>query len=125
MNKLILILIVFFSYNLSAYVVPNDTNYKVLKRDGHRLIYSKDNADISEYALTKFIEVSKIFEAEFGWELDETPTLTLTSNKNQLANAFATTTPALVTAFFPSHTCLLYTSPSPRDATLSRMPSSA
>ena len=24
-----------------------------------------------------------------------------------------------------SHTCLLYTSPSPRDATLSRMPSSA
>ena len=25
----------------------------------------------------------------------------------------------------PVHTCLLYTSPSPRDATLSRMPSSA
>ena len=27
--------------------------------------------------------------------------------------------------FYPHHTCLLYTSPSPRDATLSRMPSSA
>ena len=26
---------------------------------------------------------------------------------------------------FVTHTCLLYTSPSPRDATLSRMPSSA
>ena len=26
---------------------------------------------------------------------------------------------------YASHTCLLYTSPSPRDATLSRMPSSA
>ena len=28
-------------------------------------------------------------------------------------------------AFYMSNTCLLYTSPSPRDATLSRMPSSA
>ena len=27
--------------------------------------------------------------------------------------------------YVPSHVCLLYTSPSPRDATLSRMPSSA
>ena len=30
-----------------------------------------------------------------------------------------------VTLVEPSRTCLLYTSPSPRDATLSRMPSSA
>ena len=28
-------------------------------------------------------------------------------------------------SFVPPHGCLLYTSPSPRDATLSRMPSSA
>ena len=28
-------------------------------------------------------------------------------------------------AYFPSNACVLYTSPSPRDATLSRMPSSA
>ena len=36
-------------------------------------------------------------------------------------------TPTLVNAdgTRPYHTCLLYTSPSPRDATLSRMPSSA
>ena len=31
----------------------------------------------------------------------------------------------LVTAINPTPACLLYTSPSPRDATLSRMPSSA
>ena len=29
------------------------------------------------------------------------------------------------TQYLPPYTCLLYTSPSPRDATLSRMPSSA
>ena len=32
---------------------------------------------------------------------------------------------ALDTALAKAHDCLLYTSPSPRDATLSRMPSSA
>ena len=31
----------------------------------------------------------------------------------------------LISFFYPSQNCLLYTSPSPRDATLSRMPSSA
>ena len=34
-------------------------------------------------------------------------------------------TPALITASLLHDICLLYTSPSPRDATLSRMPSSA
>ena len=33
--------------------------------------------------------------------------------------------PVLVATHRPLHHCLLYTSPSPRDATLSRMPSSA
>jgi len=33
--------------------------------------------------------------------------------------------PANHGSFAANHTCLLYTSPSPRDATLSRMPSSA
>ena len=36
-------------------------------------------------------------------------------------NPTATTSSAML----PAYTCLLYTSPSPRDATLSRMPSSA
>ena len=31
----------------------------------------------------------------------------------------------LIVSYSPLKTCLLYTSPSPRDATLSRMPSSA
>ena len=37
------------------------------------------------------------------------------------ANGHKATTPAI----FPTHTCLLYTSPSPRDISGSRMPSSA
>ena len=46
-----------------------------------------------------------------------------------LAEVFASTKPrgqaAVVLSYLTASTCLLYTSPSPRDATLSRMPSSA
>ena len=52
--------------------------------------------------------------------------------KVALVTALATGTPAFaadeeinVVMFGMPYTCLLYTSPSPRDATLSRMPSSA
>ena len=41
--------------------------------------------------------------------------------EHQLAESVA----PLVAEFGKNHTCLLYTSPSPRDATLTRMPSSA
>ena len=50
----------------------------------------------------------------------------------ELAGLLAAVTPLLFLEFYPgfaaggvSRICLLYTSPSPRDATLSRMPSSA
>ena len=45
----------------------------------------------------------------------------------QLSQIFATTTiaPAVATCTAMLYTCLLYTSPSPRDGLLSRMPSSA
>ena len=39
--------------------------------------------------------------------------------------SFEETSYLLLTGDLPSKSCLLYTSPSPRDATLSRMPSSA
>ena len=42
-----------------------------------------------------------------------------------LLNDFVLSMPRGATVVYPKDACLLYTSPSPRDATLSRMPSSA
>ena len=91
-----------FSFQSAAQIVPNDWDYQVLKKDKHRLVYSKDNAEVAEYALNKFIKVSNLYKQEYGWELDEVPTLVLASNKNQFQNGFATTIPRLITTFFPA-----------------------
>ena len=48
------------------------------------------------------------------------PTLVLTHNKTLTAQLYSE-----FCDFFPNNACLLYTSPSPRDRTRSRMPSSA
>ena len=49
-----------------------------------------------------------------------------TINKNSNVNQQTTSTPNVTdSGFRGDNSCLLYTSPSPRDATLSRMPSSA
>lgn len=107
MTKKILLLfaaLLIYSLQSNAQIVPNDRDYQVLKKDNHRLVYSKDNLDVAEYALNKFIEVSNLYNKEYGWALDQTPTLVLTSNKNQFQNGFATTSPRLVTTFFPAYT---------------------
>ena len=52
----------------------------------------------------------------------ETSTSGLISELNAAIAAGSSATPTTPT---PKHTCLLYTSPSPRDGLLSRMPSSA
>ena len=51
--------------------------------------------------------------------------LTTKSIQEQIASKFAAHNTSAKVKFIPTDTCLLYTSPSPRDATLSRMPSSA
>ena len=60
-------------------------------------------------------------ECGFDGELCTTPTVAPTTT----TAAPTTTTTTTSTTVAPTTTCLLYTSPSPRDATLSRMPSSA
>ena len=54
----------------------------------------------------------------------DAPAFTITGNPNSNSPAGSFTT-TLSTGFTDNGNCLLYTSPSPRDATLSRMPSSA
>ena len=71
----------------------------------------------------------------YGHPIVRTPIIDGIANKGtRFTNAFVTTSicaasrASILTGLYESHhqyTCLLYTSPSPRDATLSRMPSSA
>ena len=63
----------------------------------------------------------KEFFAEYGMPVS--PGKIAFSVDEAVAAAEELGTPVMVKA--QVHTCLLYTSPSPRDATLSRMPSSA
>ena len=73
--------------------------------------------------LTKLGDVSSRYE-EIETLLSQPD---ITSNQEEyikLSKEYSDLSP-LVTAFNSFKSCLLYTSPSPRDATLSRMPSSA
>ena len=62
------------------------------------------------------------YRRDLGIEFE---TAYLETQKGIDAKAFATRTNVGVFSSKPGHICLLYTSPSPRDGLLSRMPSSA
>ena len=87
---------------------------------GNRTIFKKQLLDVLE-TITLFNISSYI---TFTW-------YTLNTQANREAVAFTSVTVMIVILLVITlyhlhvHTCLLYTSPSPRDATLSRMPSSA
>ena len=60
------------------------------------------------------------FDADSNFSGDGSFTYTITDNEGEESTASVT-----IFVSDPNNICLLYTSPSPRDATLSRMPSSA
>ena len=67
------------------------------------------------------VEQAKIYNAEGA---DELCFLDITASSDDRETLFEVVKKTAENCFIPL-TCLLYTSPSPRDATLSRMPSSA
>ena len=66
------------------------------------------------------------FAANLGFEIESETLINISLNKNRLNESAAERIWYELTLFFKTpDTCLLYTSPSPRDRTRSRMPSSA
>ena len=86
---------------------PNDFSIKPTTVYNHQLLLDSTYEDL---------EANYLPQVEEQMDLARTNRLILNSNLK----------PEKVADFYRIHTnCLLYTSPSPRDATLSRMPSSA
>ena len=97
---------------------PSEPNCGVLQRRWTAIDWcTQVNGSFAIFEFTQNIEVND----DLAPILVAVSDTTITSN-----NASCTSSEFLLTrAVGPDCTCLLYTSPSPRDATLSRMPSSA
>ena len=85
-------------------------------------IISIDNTIDAVLAKAQLLQVKKRFKESIGVYRDAIEMTELDSIKNEIMLSILNIQYADMNAY---KTCLLYTSPSPRDATLSRMPSSA
>lgn len=99
MFKYLILLTFSFSF-AHAYLVYDDDDYFIYKTP--KMSYILTAADFKY--LPKLIErthqTMKLYENEFHWTLDERTSLIVTSEKNQVANAFATITPNTMAVFF-------------------------
>ena len=68
---------------------------------------------IGPEVIKEAVKVSNVIAEKYNHTMEWTPALTGAAAIEAVGDPY------------PDETCLLYTSPSPRDATLSRMPSSA
>jgi len=86
-------LICFCNLNLSAesFVVPNDQDYWLHNQGKFRYIYPQDYARLVPKIAGWQQRIFSHYEANFRWHLDSTTFLVLSSNNNQVPNAFATT----------------------------------
>ena len=106
--------------------VANENRYSLrCHPDDRSIIYRKLTPKEMEKILAEEEEVEEIVK-----EMEELPTPTIAPSVEPTVElgikAFPNPTAEKITITFKgNNTCLLYTSPSPRDATLSRMPSSA
>ncbi len=83
-----------------AYLVPNDTDYKILKEDKYQYILPSEQLSnlIQIKSYSDFI--TPLYEREFGWIIDEKTSVVLASKWNQIPNAFAMSTPNSLTVYY-------------------------
>src|SRR4051812_32233808 len=95
--------IALFSFAASAsIVVPSDVPYFRFKKGDVQYIYDNDTRD-AVAQLTAYQETfRRMYDKSFNWHLSERQDLILTSSRQQIANAYATTTPNIKSVWFPS-----------------------
>ena len=84
-------------------VVPNDEDYLQEKflNDSINIIYSHHYKHIIPRIKEKISTLSRMFENDFNWKLDDEVSFILASPSNQISNGYATPYPYLKTTFYP------------------------
>ena len=88
-------------------------NFDALDESQFNKLIRENDAPFIKYPFLKALENSGCVGRELGWA----PKHLVKSNKNVISG--------FLPMYIKNNSCLLYTSPSPRDGLLSRMPSSA
>jgi len=74
-------------------VVPHDSAYYTQKVRNTELIYTQQNMSFAQHAATVERQLQPLYEASFGYRMDETLFVGLISQNNQIANGFSTPFP--------------------------------
>ncbi len=86
--------------NLWASTVPSDKEYFVQESDSYDYIFSQHH-DIYMPSIIKLNkDLETVYKKSFNWQLDEHTSLVVASERNQIANAFATIYPNNLTMFY-------------------------
>ncbi len=96
-----------------AYLVSNDDNYYVYRTPHVHYILTESDFKYLPKLTAQMQRSEKLFEKEFSWALDERTSLVVTSNKNQVANAFATMSPNNMVVFYKGGIDFLESSATP------------
>ncbi len=96
----ILLLLALCTQVAFAYVVSNDHDYYIYHLEGFSYILTKSDFKYLPRIIGQASRSQMLFEKEFFWNLDERTSLVVTSNKNQVANAFATISPNNMVVFY-------------------------
>lgn len=99
MLKLLVFLVLLYQATL-AYVVSNDDDYYIYHTDGFFYILTQSDFKYLPKLIGQSRRSQILFEKEFSWNLDERTAVVATSNKNQVANAFATISPNNMVVFY-------------------------
>ena len=95
----ILFALLFLFCTSFAFLVSDDEDYFVYRTSKANYILTKSDFQYFQTLLTRSHQFMSIYEKEFHWVLDEKLSLTVASNRNQVANAFASNIPFNMVVF--------------------------
>ncbi len=81
---------------------PSDVDYSAFTRAQTRYFFPTENRDIAVPISLLHENFKNLYDHSFQWRLDERQDLILLSEHNQVANAYATISPNVKTAWYPA-----------------------
>ena len=85
-----------------AQLVPSDTSYFVHEQNGYHYIFPQLYKGHIPKAVEFNEQLKVYYQKSYQWKLEERASLVLASERNQIANGFATVSPNTLTFFYPS-----------------------